>query len=325
MHSGIISSFYINFEGEEVRLQAEWEKQKALLVAYPHQKSDWAYCLDEIEEFYNQFIQTVSRYQECIVLCDSVEIFQQKVKANPNIKAIEIQTNDTWIRDYGPIGEYDFGFNGWGLKFASNFDNQVNRKLFASLKTKNMILEGGSIDLNGKGVMLTTSECLLEANRNPQWDRKKIDKKLKSLFDLEHIIWLENGFLQGDDTDSHIDTLARFVNPSTIAYVQCENSEDIHYKALSKMEQELQQTGFDLIPLPLPRPQFFDGERLPATYCNFVFINGAVIVPTYGEANDKKVLDVFKSLYPKRDIIGLDSRVLIRQHGSIHCASCNLF
>jgi agmatine/peptidylarginine deiminase len=307
------------------KLHPEWHKQRALLVAFPHQNSDWVAYLPEIEAFYVSFIKTVAIYQKCIVLCDDIERVSNLLGSLDNIELKLIATNDTWIRDYGPIADCDFGFNGWGLKFASNHDNSVNQKLFANLRVKNMILEGGSIDYNGDGVVLTTSQCLLESNRNPAWNRKKIERKLKQYLGIKSVVWLENGYLAGDDTDSHIDTLARFIDTKTIVYTQCSDESDEHFEALKKMEDELIGSGFALIALPLPQPNYYGDERLPATYCNFVFVNDAVIVPTYDEPNDAIVLDIFKKHFPQRDIIGLDSRVLIRQHGSIHCASCNLF
>ncbi|BCD67487.1 agmatine deiminase family protein [Nitratiruptor sp. YY09-18] len=312
-----------------MRLPAEWEEQKALLLAYPHKKSDWLPYLDEVREFYKEFISIVAHYQDVYLITQENLTFPP---TKHNIKILKAQTNDTWVRDYGPITVFnnntpkllDFTFNGWGLKFPANYDNLVNRKLFYTKKI-GFVLEGGSIDSNGDGVLLTTSKCLLEANRNPYLSKDEIEKQLKTFFGLKKVLWLNHGFLEGDDTDSHIDMLARFVNPHTITYITCDDREDMHYNALKKMEKELQSFGYDLVPLPFISPKIFDGERLPASYANFVIINGAVIMPTYKDPNDEEALKIFKKLFPTRDIIGLDASVLIRQHGSIHCSCMNLF
>ncbi len=313
-----------------MRLPAEWERQKALLIAYPHEKSDWAEYLDEIEAFYNEFIDIVSRYQDLFILT------QKELSIKPakhTIKTITIPTNDTWVRDYGPIsvqdekGEFhllDFTFNGWGLKFSANYDNLVNRRVFHT-KKQGFVLEGGSIDSNGEGVLLTTSKCLLEANRNPHLNKNQIEAFLKQTLGLQKILWLDFGYLEGDDTDSHIDMLARFTAPDNIAYMRCDDKEDVHYEELQKMEHQIKSFGYKSVPLPWVNPKYFAKERLPASYVNFVIINGAVIVPTYQDSSDEEALKIMKRLFPDRDIIALDASILLRQHGSIHCSCMNLF
>jgi len=184
------------------------------------------------------------------------------------------------------------------------------------------ILKNANV-LNGKGVLLTTKKCLLEKNRNPTLSQQSIELFLKNNFNLNKIIWLEHGYLRGDDTDSHIDTLARFIDEKTIVYAKCEDANDEHFEELQNMEKELKNSGFDTIALPLPSPFYFKGERLPATYINFLFINGAVLVPQYNDKKDKEILDFFKSFYINLDIIPIDSTILIREHGSIHCATMN--
>ncbi|WP_187647264.1 agmatine deiminase family protein [Nitrosophilus labii] len=310
-----------------MRLPAEWEKQKALLISYPHKESDWAEYLEEAKDFFDKFIDIVSRYQEVWLLCE------EKPKKNfKNIKYFFVKTNDTWVRDYGPITiekkgkkEFlDFTFNGWGLKYPSNFDNQVNRKLFGTKKI-GFVLEGGSIDSNGGGVLLTTSKCLLEANRNPHMNKEQIESFLQDTFGLKKILWLDSGYLKGDDTDSHIDMLARFVSPNEIAYITCDDKDDTHYDELKKMEQEIKKFGLKAVPLPWVSAKYFNNQRLPASYANFVIINGAIIVPSYNDPNDEEAIKIFKKLFPDRDIISLDASVLIRQYGSIHCSCMNLF
>ncbi|MDR2789506.1 MAG: agmatine deiminase family protein [Campylobacteraceae bacterium] len=321
------------------RLFAEWEKQDFLLFALPHEKSDWLPYLDEILLSYKDFIKAASEYERCLVLCADRRKAEKLLDGIKNVTLIELPTNDTWIRDFGAIDienedkiiSYDFTFNAWGGKFEAALDNEVNKKLFESGFIKNkfismpFVLEGGSIDSNGEGVLLTTSKCLLEENRNPDLTKNEIDAKLKELFGLERVIWLEHGFLKGDDTDSHVDTLARFIAKDTIAYTTCEDENDEHFDELKKMEAELKSTGFKLLPLPMPKPIFYEGERQPAAYANFVFVNGAVLIPEYDDANDAKIKELLRRALPKHKIVGVNANVFIRQHGSLHCASMNKF
>ena len=317
-------------------LPAEWEAQESVMLVFPHQKSDWRCCLKEIEDSYKELISAVSKYQKCLVLCSDIEKTKKRLSclSSKNIELIEVKTNDTWIRDYGAIDlicgdeviSVDFRFNGWGEKFDATLDNMVNRTLYNKgvftnrLLEEDFILEGGSIDTNGRGVLLTTKKCLLNRNRN-RADKEYIENYLKNRLYIDKIIWLEHGFLIGDDTDSHIDTLARFLDEKTIAYVKCYDKKDEHYNELQMMESELKKSGFDLVPLPLPHPIFYNNKRLPATYLNFLFINGAVLIPTYNNPYDKEVLDFFGNFYKDKDIIPIDSTIFIREHGSIHCST----
>jgi agmatine/peptidylarginine deiminase len=321
------------------RLFAEWEQQSSLLFALPHEKTDWLPYLDEILLSYKAFIKAASEYEHCLVLCADRQKAEKLLADIKNVTLIELSTNDTWIRDFGAVDiedrneiiSYDFTFNAWGGKFEAALDNMVNQKLYKNGFMKNklvnvpFVLEGGSIDSNGAGVLLTTSKCLLEENRNPNFTKNDIDVKLKELFGLKRIIWLEHGFLKGDDTDSHIDTLARFIAEDTIAYTTCEDEKDEHFDELKKMERELKSTGFNLLPLPMPKPIFYKNERLPATYANFIFVNGAVLVPEYNDANDLRVKKLLHRALPKHKITGINANVFIRQHGSLHCASINKF
>ncbi len=322
-----------------LRIPAEWEAQEALLVVFPPKKSDWAHSFEAICQTYITLIQTVAQFQPCMVICEDKHTLATALPSLQNIELIEMPTNDTWIRDFGGIGvykhkkrqTYNFIFNAWGGKFEASMDNAITQKLFdegylkGKLKHFDFVLEGGSIDSNGDGVMLSTAYCLFEENRNPHLSKKKIKKTLIKLFGLKKLIILEHGALMGDDTDSHIDTLARFVNKKTIAYVKCYDKTDVHYQELKKMEKELKKTGFDLVALPLPSAHYFHEHRLPATYLNFILINDAVLVPTYHDIYDEAVLQTFEQLYPKRRVIGIDASILIREHGSLHCASMNIY
>jgi len=321
------------------RIPAEWEKQEALIVVYPPTKSDWAHSLEAIRQSYLEFISNIARFQKCMVICEDKKALATALPSLQNIELIEMPTNDTWIRDFGGINiykngkrqTYDFTFNAWGNKFEANLDNGITERLFdegflkGKLKTIPFVLEGGSIDSNGKGVMLSTAYCLFEENRNAHLSKKEIKKTLIKYFGLKKLIILKHGALIGDDTDSHIDTLARFIDEKTIAYVKCYDKDDVHYPELRKMEKELKKTGFKLLPLPLPRAHSFNDHRLPATYLNFVLINNAIIVPTYQDPYDSDVLALFKEHFTEREIVGIDASVFIREHGSLHCASINIY
>lgn len=319
-----------------IRAIAEWEEQELLMFALPHQNTDWKPYLDEIINSYKEFVKAVSEYEKVLLIAPNEEDFIP-FKEFKNIEFFKALTNDTWIRDFGAIDLFkddrlvslDFIFNAWGDKYQSQLDNAVNSRLFeehfkGELLQIPLILEGGSIDCNGKGVMLTTTNCLLNDNRNGLV-KAQLETKLKEIFNLKHIIWLENGFIKGDDTDSHIDTLARFVGDDTIAYCVCEDEKDEHFLPLRRMRGELEKTGFKLVPLPLPKPIFYEGKRLGATYANFVFINDALIVPSYNDDSDELVCKRLGDILKDRKIIKVDARVFLRQNGSLHCACQNRF
>ena len=328
---------------ETIRFPAEWEKQSFLQLTFPHQKSDWSSILDEVTVCFVEIIETAARFQDVLVVCDNVERVKSFFDSTQNIFFVQADSNDTWARDHGGItvlenGKavvHDYIFNGWGDKFDAGLDTQITKKLFKKgaftncyLKSFDFVLEGGSLESDGEGTILTTSECLLSKNRNEHLSKNQIEQLLKENFGAERILWLNHGYLAGDDTDSHIDTLARFCDEKTIAYVSCENPEDEHYEALGQMKKELQQfTDFEgnpykLVEVPLPDACFdTDGNRLPATYANFTIINGAVLVPVYGVSKDERALEILQSCFPDRKVIGVNCRVLIEQHGSLHCVT----
>ncbi|WP_299548777.1 agmatine deiminase family protein [uncultured Helicobacter sp.] len=333
------------------KFYAEWEKQDGILLSFPHANSDWNPYLEEVRQVYCTILVEILQVEACILVCNSkqetLEIFQNYCKAKgislailEHLYCIEIPSNDTWARDFGGItisnkGKnvvLDYGFNGWGLKFASNFDNQITHRLhklgiLKRVQTKRIILEGGSIESNGKGILLTNTQCLLEHNRNPFYSKAKLEKTLKKDLGIQKILWLHSGYLSGDDTDSHIDTLARFIAPNTIAYIACEDKNDEHYEALCKMENELKtlknlnNKPFKLVKLPFSSPKHYNNERLPATYANFLFINGAILLPIYNDKNDTQAIQTLQKACPKHKIIPIDCSILIRQHGSLHCIS----
>ena len=323
----------------KLRIPAEWEEQEALIVVFPPKQSDWAHSIEEIHQTYLTFITTIARFQKCLVICEDKKALTNLLPNLQNIEITEMLTNDTWVRDFGGINvyknhnrrTYDFIFNAWGNKFEANMDNGITKRLFeeghlqGKLKSFDFVLEGGSIDSNGHGVMLSTAYCLFEENRNNHLSKKKIKKTIKKMFGLDELIILKHGALMGDDTDSHIDTLARFINKNTIAYVKCYDKNDEHYEELKKMEKELKKTSFELVPLPLPSAKYFHDHRIPATYMNFVLINNAVLVPTYSDPCDEGVLETFREYFPEREVVGIESSIFIREHGSLHCASMNVY
>jgi len=328
----------------ELRLPAEWEPQDAILIAFPSVKSDWLQYWDKIIPCYINIIKIISSYQPLIIVCDDDVELKSHLHAVDlsNIKIIQTPINDTWARDFGAITVqkdnsfvvYDFMFNGWGLKFASDKDNLINRHLFEKhiFNTKDflvpdIVLEGGSIESDGKGTVLTTTNCLLSPNRNPHLTQNKIEQKLKDLFGLERVLWLGSGHLIGDDTDAHIDTVARFCDEHTIAYVQCTDRNEVHYVDLKKMEMELNQLktidgqSYRLISLPMADAVFAsdDNRRLPATYANFLIMNEVVLMPTYQLRQDEEAINQLQTAFPSKKVIGVDCSALILQHGSLHC------
>lgn len=319
-----------------IKSLAEWHEQELLMLALPHENTDWKPYLDEILASYKDFVRAVSAFQKVLLIAPDESCFEP-FKDMKNVTFFKCATNDTWIRDYGAIDvlendkliSYDFIFNAWGNKFQSELDNKLNSKLFkeffkSELRQIPLILEGGSIDFNGAGAMLTTTTCLLNENRN-KLDKTQLEARLKKLFNLKEIIWLENGFIRGDDTDSHIDTLARFIKEDTIAYCLCEDKNDEHYEILKKMEAELLKTSFKLLALPLPKAKYYEGKRLGATYANFVFVNNALIVPSYDDENDDRVCKLLTKALPQRKIIKVNASTFLRQNGSLHCACQNRF
>lgn len=326
------------------RLPAEWEPQSAVQLTFPHPGTDWAEVLDSVLPCFIQIAVAISRFEPVLIVCTGAQALKQRFPAPlpANIRFFETPSNDTWARDHGAVTVFennkpvllDFMFNGWGLKFPSDQDNLITRHLWEAglLRGRHLypglVLEGGGIESDGKGTLLTTAECLLSPNRNPHLSKAQIERRLKSLFGLQQVLWLNHGYLAGDDTDSHIDTLARFCAPDTIAYVRCDVPQDEHFAALQAMERELQSfrtlagKPYRLVALPWPDACFApDGHRLPATYANFLIINGAVLVPTYQTRQDEEALRVIKSLFPDREVIGIDCRPLILQHGSLHCVT----
>jgi len=318
------------------------------MIAFAHEQTDWyehedASALRDALTVYVRIAQAIAYSQPVYMICrDKSEISHLFCSKN-NISFIEIPTNDTWIRDYGYIsvvddGEarlLDFVFDGWGAKYEARLDNSVNRTLYKKgylgttpLESVNLVLEGGSIESDGEGTILTTSRCLCKPNRNGGMGRDEIEQRLEEHLGATSVLWLDHGYLAGDDTDSHIDTLARFVNTETIVYVNCTDNQDEHYEELQKMREELQAMRrkdgkpYSLIPLPMCEAKYSkSGDRLPATYANFLITNSAVLYPTYNDKSDKRVGEILSELFADREIIPINCLRLIEQGGSLHCST----
>ena len=337
-------------------LPAEWEPQSLVMLTWPHQATDWAPYLKEITETYVKMADAITRYEQLVIATPhpiQVGAMLSGRLTPEQMTRVYIcfcKTNDTWARDHGPItlrsddGKLtmlDFRFNGWGEKFEAALDNNVTRTLHEDgafdTETKgtprladndDFVLEGGAIESDGKGTIMTTECCLMAPNRNQPMDKEDIEEELRFRLKAKRIIWLKHGSLIGDDTDGHIDTIVRLAPDDTLLYNKCTDENDEQYADFVALEEELKELRtldgkpYKLIPLPQPDAIYDEGERLPATYANFLIINGAVLVPTYNqEEKDKEACEAIKKSFPDREIIAIDSRTIVRQHGSIHCCT----
>ena len=324
------------------RLPAEWEPQDSILMVFPHEKTDWALEMQSAQSVFLRMASSIAATQKLILICDDVEKTKQFFCYHDKISFVQLKTNDTWIRDFGPISTYhdsqreliDFRFNGWGNKYKATLDNMVTKSLHdkwhfmvSPLQHTDFILEGGSIESDGQGTLMSTKKCLLNPNRNPKLTQKDIESKLSTLLGVTHFLWLAHGELEGDDTDAHIDTLARFIDTKTIIYVRCEDKTDSHYLKLKKMEEELKAfrtpegEPYRLVPLPLPSAIYKNDQRLAATYANFLITNKSILLPIYNDNYDEQMVSLFKSLFPTREIIPINALRLIEEGGSIHCST----
>ena len=333
-------------------LVPETASQCAILLTWPHSNSAWADSLESVTAVYLDIARAVVTHENLLVVCYDQnlagEVRQACTRAAIPLNAIDFftaQTNDTWIRDYGPLTVsngsevrlLDFVFDGWGKKYPATLDNEVTRKLESAgvfntdCRHFRHVLEGGSIDTDGVGSLLTTSNCLITNSRNPGYDKAAFERLFADEMGIQRVLWLDHGQLEGDDTDAHIDMLARFCSPHTIAYTQCTDRRDSHYAELHAMERQLgtfttlEGRPYHLLPLPLPAPvHSATGERLPASYANFLIINGAVLVPVHDDPADAIALERLTGAFPDRQIIPVNCLALIQQYGSLHCATMQL-
>ena len=332
-------------------LPAEWYTQSCVQLTWPHEDTDWRDYLDDITETFVQIAKAVAHYEPLVIAAKYPERVREVLAESLNddemarVSIYECDNNDTWARDHAFITLVstidasascrllDFRFNGWGEKFAADKDNRINRTLYDKgvfsgerVDYDDFVLEGGSIESDGRGTVLTTSVCLMAPHRNQPMTQPEVETVLKERLCARKIVWLDYGQLIGDDTDGHIDTIVRVCPDNTLLYVGCDDENDPQYADLKAIENQLQQATdadgrpYRLLKLPMPDALYDDGDRLPATYANFLIINGAVIVPTYNqEENDARALELVAEAFPGYDIIGIDSQTIVRQHGSIHC------
>ncbi len=326
------------------RFPAEWEKQSAVLIAWPHKTGDFSNRLESVEETYAVIADTITQYQKLLIVCRDQEHqfhIQKLVERLEDVEFVHAPVNDIWVRDTtfltvekeNGLTHLNFQFNGWGEKYDFTLDNALNNKLANAKFFKgkshldvDFILEGGSIESDGQGTILTTRHCLLNPNRNKHLTKEQIEHALTTNLGAKRVLWLEQENLSGDDTDAHIDTLARFCDANTIAYTSCNNQDDEHYDSLKRMEMHLEvmrtENGnpYKLVPLPLPQPIFDEeGQQLPANYSNFLIINHAVLVPVYDDPNDNVALKRLSVVFPEHKIIPIPCRPLVHQYGSLHC------
>jgi agmatine/peptidylarginine deiminase len=342
------------------RLPAEWEPQSAVLLAWPHAGTDWADRLDEVEDTYVALVAAIARFQAAVVIVadDDLEAYARARLASARIdmgrvRFVQADYDDTWLRDTGPVTLVsedegtrrfrllDFRFTGWGGKFHAGRDDALVGQLQeaglfdrAARVPVDFALEGGAIDSDGAGTLLTTWQCL--HHRHPGSDRESLAARLRDSLKQDRVLWLDHGHLEGDDTDAHVDTLARFASPDAIVYQACDDPADSHYQPLQAMAAELAAlrardgAPYRLFALPWPRPiHDQDGRRLAASYANFLVVDGAVLMPAYGESASERDIDALASevladAFPGREIVAVPSRPLIRQNGSLHCVTMQL-
>lgn len=343
-------SRYLHLTMTDLRLPAEWEEQDGVLLAWPHAGTDWQPYLAQSQATFARIIAEASRLARVILVTSAPEEtrrhLQQAGAVMDRVATFSILSNDTWARDFGPITVLernrpvllDFQFTGWGGKFRADLDNQISLKLkehgvFGGnhLRSVHFILEGGSIESDGHGTLLTTKSCLINPNRNAHLSLYDTEQALHKFLGASRVLWLEKGYLAGDDTDGHVDMLARFAPHNTLVYQSCDDPTDEHFPSLAAMAEELATlrtldgSPYRLLPLPWPSAKHDpEGCRLPASYANFLILNGGVLVPTYDDRHDAVALDVVRRAFPGRKIIGIDCSTLILQHGSLHCVTMQI-
>ena len=331
------------------RLPAEWEPQAGVLIAWPHAGTDWADRLDDVESTYASLVTAITRF-EPVFICVADARLRDRVASllGPDVLArcrfVEIEYDDTWLRDSGPISLTangssllnDFRFTGWGGKFNASRDDRLVEGLFArnvfaataEHRRVDWALEGGAIESDGAGTLLTTWRCLHQ--RHPEQSREQMNRILGENLGAQRVAWLEHGYLQGDDTDAHIDTLARFAPDSGIVFQACDVHSDLHFDELARMRDELaelrtaQGTPYRLLPLPWPQPILDDERRLAASYANYLVVNDGVLVPAYGDPADALAVAVIAAAHPGREVVPVPCRSLIWQNGSLHCITMQL-
>lgn len=337
-----------------LRLPAEWEPQGGVMMMWPHEATDWAPMLDEVCECFAEIGRAIADVASLLVVAPDTSRAREALAGHPHAGRIyyfDCPTNDTWARDAGPLcvsascrsgmgwRVVDFRFNGWGGKFPAELDDRVTQRLVSAgmlrgrhVDRSDFVLEGGSIDTNGEGTILTTSRCLLSPSRNAGLAKRQIEERLADSLGASRVVWLDHGGFAGDDTDGHIDTLARFAPGDTIVYAGCDDPADVNYEELLAMKRQLGQLltaagrPYRLVELPSPDPIYDEeGNRLPATYANFLIINATILMPSYGQpAKDQLAARTVGEAFPGHRVRMVDCRPLIEQHGSLHCVTMQL-
>lgn len=342
-----------------MRLPAEWEPQSGVMLTWPNGATDWRPTLRAITATYLSMAWEIARREPLLIVCPHPSEFLSRLhcefqamgndagRAMRNVRLVKCPYNDTWARDHGFITLVaddggarllDFRFNGWGGKYEATLDNAINRRLYDQrlfrgdyVPNDDFVLEGGSIESDGKGSLFTTSRCLLSPGRNQPLTAPDIEAQLLRRLSAKRIVWIDHGDIEGDDTDGHIDTLARLAPDDTIVYAGCDDPADPQYAPLQLMEEQLRTLltldgkPYRLLRLPSPAPVYDASDpssRLPATYANFLVINGAVLCPSYRQPSvDQLAADVIKRAFPDREIVTIDAVPIIVQHGSVHCCA----
>jgi len=322
-------------------MPAEWEPHEQTWLAWPHERTDWPGKFAPIPWVYGDIVRRLARVEKVRILVEdaALEKGARRVlaKCGANMNAVQFfrhRTNRSWTRDYCPIfvrnskGEValtNWIFNGWAKYDNWRDDNRVPGFLTKRLKMPSfepgIVLEGGSIDVNGAGLLLTTEECLLSESvqvRNPGLGREELELYFADYLGIHQIIWLKNG-IAGDDTHGHIDDLARFVNPGTVVVTAEENQSEANFEPLRENLSILHQTGLRVVTLPMPAPVYFDSQRLPASYANFYIANHLVLVPTFNDPMDRVALNVLAALFPDREVVGIYCGDLVLGLGALHC------
>ena len=334
-----------------LRLPAEWEPQAAVLIAWPHADTDWAERLASVETTYAALAAAVTRFESLVIVVPDAAVrghAEELIRAAgadlARVRFVELPYDDTWLRDSGPLtlrndaGQFqltDFRFTGWGGKFGAEQDDALIAGLVeagvfgqAAHKRVDWALEGGGVESDGAGTVLTTWRCLTQ--RHPEQSREEMSAILRDSLHASRILWLDFGYLEGDDTDAHIDTLARFAPGDRIVFQACDDASDPHFDELQRMAGELAALRttdgrpYTLHPLPWARPIVDEGRRLAASYANYLIVNGAVLVPAYGDAADTDAARIIGEAHPGRDVVQIPCRALIWQNGSLHCITMQL-
>lgn len=328
------------------RMPAEWEKQSSIWLSWPHNTETWPKNLEAAQIEFRQLVEAIAESQPVNILVGSEQLAAAKASlALENVYFIEIPTNDAWARDYAPtfvknfvdgaepeLVAIDWHYNAWGGKYPPfDEDQKVARRVAEHLEIQSvsprLCFEGGAIEINESGVLLSTKSCALDPNRNPDVGIEQVEQIFGEFLGAKAVIWLNGDAIEGDDTDGHIDQLARFTDDSTIVYAWTDDKQDEQYNGLAQNLKDLKNglgkygLEYRLVPLPIPAAMEFCDRRIPASYCNFLITNNAVLVPRFDVPEDEIALGILQPLFPNRTVVALPSKNLSVGLGSFHCLS----